>query len=457
MKRFFFTAIALTALAVSCTKSGLIESPQTYQDPITFEPYTGKALATKASVAETKDIYSGFRVIGFEEGTSNVTTGNPYGITASNPYLRKMVTSTNGTSWTYNGAMYWPQTSNLTFVAYGLNFLSAPTAIAEVEDAGYGDVTTDADDIFAMGLDYTTFTYSVPEMVAKQKDLIISPALHNCASDDASGTFDSGESDKVNIKFFHVLSRIGFQVRTTNTTVTENGTTAKVSVKDVQLHGSFPKSATFNLLTAVTATSTTANGSTTYTTDYSELTTSGTTTMYSIFDTNSTEFKESEHPVFITNGSKGNVTNGIGVKDFPIYDNATYDATAASYSEPTSTSETNKDNRYMMVLPCTVGDVTEAANEDLNGNGTTGETLSPFIKVVYQITDAEEQTAYISLPKKSDNSNFTFEAGKAYEFIFTISTDAVGFTVDVEPWDTNIDDKEETTDDNIYPDLVPEN
>lgn len=451
MKRFFFTTIALIALAVSCTKSGLIESPQTYQDPITFEPYTGKALATKASVAETKDIYSGFRVIGFEEGTYNVTTDNPYGITASNPYLRKMVTSTNGTSWTYNGAMYWPQTSNLTFVAYGLNFLSAPTAIAEVEDAGYGDVTTDADDIFAMGLDYTTFTYSVPEMVAKQKDLIISPALHNCASDDASGTFDSGKSDKVNIKFFHVLSRIGFQVRTSNTTVTGTGKTAKVSIKDVQLHGSFPTSATFNLLTAVTATSTTTDGSTTYTTAYTAPTTSGTnTTMYSIFDTHATDFVESKHPVFITDGSQN-------TKDFPIYANATYDATATSYVEPASTNENNKDNRYMMVLPYTVGDVTEAANEDLNGNGTTGETLSPFIKVVYQITDAEEQTAYISLPKKSDNSNFTFEAGKAYEFIFTISTDAVGFTVDVEPWDTNIDDKEETTDDNIYPDLVPEN
>ena len=452
MKRFFFTVIAFTAVAIGCTKSGLVESPMTYEDPITFEPYTGKAPVTKATVAQNEAIYSGFRVIGFEEETSTVTTDNPYGVTTTNPYLRKMVTSTDsGASWGYNGAMYWPQTAKLTFVAYGLNFMTSPVVETE-EDQDYGDVKTGADDIFAMGDNYTTFTYTVPEEVADQKDLLISPALHNCASDDASGTFDSGKSDKVNIKFFHVLSRIGFQVRTSNTTVTGTGTTAKVSIKDVQLHGSFPTSATFNLLTAVTATSTTTDGSTTYTTAYTAPTTSGTnTTMYSIFDTHATDFDDSKHPVFITDGSRN-------TKDFPIYANATYNANAISYVEPASTYETNKDNRYMMVLPCTVGDVTESTSgDDVNGDGDTGDTVSPYIKVVYQITDAEEQIAYIPLPQttvEGEPVNFTFDAGKAYEFIFTISTDAVGFTIDVSTWDTDLNDNSKT-DDDINADLKP--
>ena len=119
MKRFFFTAIAIAAVAVSCTKSGLLETPKTYQDPITFEPYSGKATLTKATVADDATIRDGFRVIGFEE-----TSGN---ITVSDTYLRKVVKGelSQGTdpttTWDYVGDMYWPETNKMTFVAYGLS------------------------------------------------------------------------------------------------------------------------------------------------------------------------------------------------------------------------------------------------------------------------------------------------------------------------------------------------
>ena len=80
MKRFFFLTIALAAAAISCTKSGLLESPQTYENPIEFEPYAGKAPVTKATEVLTDDIKeSGFHVVGFVEGTDDaIDKANPY-------------------------------------------------------------------------------------------------------------------------------------------------------------------------------------------------------------------------------------------------------------------------------------------------------------------------------------------------------------------------------------------
>ena len=141
MKRFFFTAITLAAVAVGCTKSGLLESPKTYEDPIPFEPYTGKATMTKATVAETTTIEQlGFSVIGFVEVDNEIN--------AASPYLNKVVTKKGTDGWTYEGAMYWPDGDELTFVAFGKN--------ASVVNPVNGD--------------YTKLTYEVPVAAAAQQD-----------------------------------------------------------------------------------------------------------------------------------------------------------------------------------------------------------------------------------------------------------------------------------------------
>jgi hypothetical protein len=68
-------------------------------------------------------------------------------------------------------------------------------------------------------------------------------------------------------------------------------------------------------------------------------------------------------------------------------------------------------NRYMMLIPTTLG-------------------ADAHILVRYQLTDADEQTAKISL------ADWKFEAGKSYDFVFKVSTSAIGFYVEVSPWDS---------------------
>ena len=346
MKRFFFTVIALAAVAVSCTKSGVLESPQTYQDQITFEPYTGKAPVTKATVADDATLRGGFRVIGF----SAVADGGIADPTQK-PYLRKMVTGTlqdETTEWSYSGAMFWPdkEDDKLSFVAYGLNVNGTPVKNEESGES-YGDVTINPSDIFKQGENYATFTYTVPPARTAQKDLLISPV-------------NSGDNGRtVAMRLYHVLSRIGFSVDVQNATT---GTTKpEVEITSIDLTGSFIETATFNLAEAVTVTDSKA-----------EYEVSGTpeSKTYTFYGTDETTFKTS------TTGKQAIHTGNVN-------------------------------DRYMMIVP---------------GQGTE-------IIVKYKIGGVQQEDAKLTLTTP-------FEAGKAYEFVFTLSTVDVGFNVDVTNWDT---------------------
>lgn len=350
MKRFFFTVIALAAVAVSCTKSGVLESPQTYQDQITFEPYTGKAPVTKATVADDETLRGGFRVIGFSAAADGGIE-DP----TQKPYLSKMVTGTlqdESTEWSYSGAMFWPdkEDDKLSFVAYGLNVNGDPVKNEESGES-YGDVTINTSDIFAQGENYATFTYTVPPARTAQKDLLISPV-------------NSGDNGRtVAMRLYHVLSRIGFSVDVQNATT---GTTKpEVEITSIDLTGSFIEIATFNLAEAVTVSSNEVK----YKRGGSEA-----TKTYTFYGTDETTFKTS------TTGQQAIHTGNVN-------------------------------DRYMMIVP---------------GQGTE-------IIVKYKIDGVQQEDAKLTLTTP-------FEAGKAYEFVFTLSTVDVGFNVDVTNWDTDHND-----------------
>lgn len=297
MKRFFFLTIALAAAAISCTKSGLLESPQTYENPIEFEPYAGKAPVTKATEVLTDDIKeSGFHVVGFVEGTGNA-------IEKANPYLFRDVTFANG-KWGYTNAAYWPEGKKLTFVAYGLNAASSFT-----------DATTD----------YTSLAFAVEDKVADQKDLVISKPVPNM----------SGE--KVTVHLHHVLSRIGFKVQTTGS---DN---VNATIKNITISGDFVTSGTFDLVNAV------KYG--TSPTEYTPADNTGSKTIsYSLFDSDYAAKGETnkDYPCFVAKGQG----------QFPIYSNATFNPSTNPYddfTDPTATVDATKEaNRFMMLMPQTV-------------------------------------------------------------------------------------------------------
>ena len=378
MKRFFFLSIALAAVAVGCTKSGLLESPQTYQTPISFEPYTGKAPVTKATVAVDTTIYGsategGFRVIGFEETDKGFDTTGTSGF-----FLNKRVyAKDNAPTWTYDETMYWPEAKTISFVSYGLN------------------VNAD-EDIFSLADEtksLTKYNFTVPPTVAEQKDLLISPIMKEKHS--GSGT--------IGVRFFHVLSRVGFKVKPSGTA------NVKVMIKSIKLKGSFVQGGMFDLTNAVDTT----KNPVAY--NYKEVAASGVVT-YDLFGKNYSEGGDAtNYPCFLT-------VSQATPTAVPVWNNMTFSKATepGDLTPPTMGTDglpTTKPlkqayaDRYMMIMPQTVS--------------------GAEVEVVYHLADAVEQTTTIPL------GDFKFEAGKAYEFVFTLSTTAVGFDVEVGAWDTS--------------------
>ena len=99
----------------------------------------------------------------------------------------------------------------------------------------------------------------------------------------------------------------------------------------------------------------------------------------------------------------------------PIYLNHTcaYADGKKDASEPEEKRDASVANRYMMLMP-TPADL---------------QTGSYTIEVDYLIEDSVPLTAKVNLPE-----DWKFESGKAYEFLFHVSTTQIGFEVQVTPW-----------------------
>ena len=399
MKRFFFTTIALAAVAVSCTKGGLIESPKTYEDPITFEPYTGKDLMTKASVLGDSYIQSnGFHVVGFEEASGS-TVINP-----NSAWLDKVVTDTDqNNEWEYEGAMYWSN-SDLTFVAY------APVQ--------HDNIT------YPVNGDYTKLTYEVDTDVANQIDLVLSPVKQNCSSAKPNGP--DSEEKTVAVKLYHALSRIGFTLKTQEVTPKTGSTTTApaVTIKSITLNGKFITKATF-ILSKITAPISPAKTLAYYTEEDEEagigeddinlLVDAYAVQSYSLMGTNKYFSTADADPKITTPATQ---SDPFTYKTYPIYSNKASDGDGGSVAFTPSEAD-----RYIMIIPGIVGNVSEA-------NGDTS-AVKPNIQVTYNIDGQDgDQSVTIDLP-----DGWEFATGKAYEFVFTVSTVAVGFDVNVNIWD----------------------
>ena len=384
MKRFYFIAVALTALAVGCTKSNLVDLPETLETPIAFEPYAGKTPTTKASVMTGAILESyndeetpAFHVTAFIPGE--------YG----KPYMDKDVwcltsSSTEGdettpATWEYSGMAYWPE-SKLQFVAYGLNAdkeLPAGSQTSTIEFAPNS---------------LTQFTYTVSDLVSDQEDLIVADSLERAS---LNGT-------AVNLQFQHLLSKVGFSLQTNQ----KNDVT--VTIKKVELKGNFFKTGTVNMLKKGDDLKVATTGEAT-STSYSLFGELGTDNSIKSYNPDATEFADY---LCFQGASDGPNTST------PIYASHTL-TTVVDGGVKTETIDTNasadEDNRYMMLIPCTPGTTDAKAT----------------IEVIYQLTDAEEQKAKVELP-----DNFVFAKGTGYEFVLKVSTMAVSFQVEVIDWAT---------------------
>ena len=390
MKRFIFSVCALAAVVVGCTKSEVINRPHA-EEPIQFNPYLGRIPVTKGSIAdETVLGTSGFQVYAYMHAP--VTTGGSvdYGEDNSSidhatatPYMNKVVKKVDG-AWTYTGHAYWPATNQLDFIAYGLNS---------------GNKVTEASDT-----DHTMIKFTVDTDIKTHQDLLVAKACLNRSYNDTQ----EEDAATVNFTFSHLLSRIGFSL------ITKADNSIPVTLKQVNLEGDFFSEGTVNLLdaAALKITPTGTAGSTTY----KLLGENGTFTDASNAD-GVAVFDNSMLYEFVGGDTPTNYDDDeYRAKDFKV------DGVVNESEKDTATDQANanKDNRYMMIIP------TAAHNAKL--------------KVIYCLPGAKTFDEV-----EIDLSKIAFEAGKAYDFKFKVSTNGISFGVTIVDWDETT-----TEDDTIH-------
>lgn len=109
--------------------------------------------------------------------------------------------STKPVKWTYDNTKYWPTEGHIDFLAY----------------APYADKTT---------LNNTSIDFTVSSTIADQKDLLWANAVNQTKEKNSS-------PNKVEFKFAHALSRLGYSVK-----LMEAYTGATITLKKITLAGS---------------------------------------------------------------------------------------------------------------------------------------------------------------------------------------------------------------------------
>lgn len=382
MKRFIFSAIALMVVTTACTESGLIDAPQFYGSRIAFDTYIGKAPITKAESVDLSYLESnasgGARVYAFmcETGNRDLNT-----IDFSSAYMDGRIKNVAPTTYKADGSIdsygkwqYEVSKGN----AWSVEEVYWPGDV----DLAFAAYNLKADDskYISNRIGLTQFDFTVAQVVSEQVDLLATPLTF--VSEDKSG------ETTVGLRFSHLLSRVGFKILPTNL----NDIT--IYINNVKLCGAFPKSGHVNLASAVSYGSQSGipqivpNTSGEYATEYSL-------------------FSENESFSIESNDCAGvDENNAPIIKAQPIYNNASVTA-----NTPAATKAALEANRYMMIMP--------------------GPAANTILEVSYMLEgETESHIARVPL-KKADNSEWSFDAGKAYELVLKIANKSIEFEAEI--------------------------
>jgi hypothetical protein len=395
MKKYIFLFIVAVTSVISCTKGGLLETPASYADRITFEPYIGKAPVTKAENADFAFLKTGIENTPYSGGFEVLAFEHKADGTAPDSFITEYMDVNVGwtdasddeeAGWVCDVVYYWPEDQSLSFAAVGLNAVKGGC--------------------LARQSDMVSYTFEVKPYASQQVDLIVAPYQTGWNAKKNDGI--------VNLKFEHLLSRIGFKVQ--STAATEG---VDIAIRSIKLCGAFPTYADLNLSLVD------ENGKPFVSAKDGE--NEHFTYEYSLFDNSTYSFSVSstdcyDSPAEIYPNSRLNA-EAETIEWKPIYADDETDAIAKA-----------KNRRYMMVMPCTQ---TSAANAHL--------------EVVYQLTEGDMRTASVPL------GNITFAPNTTYEFILSVSTATIEFdaTLEKTEWDRAQDENGNYLPNEVIP-LFPE-
>lgn len=219
MKRFFFSLTALTAVLVGCTQSAVLETPDLENIEISFNPYTGRTPVTKATEIASPSALGaagGFNLY----GTSTTLNGTT---TTTKVYINDKHVNYSSGSWAYDQgtAVYWPprtSTTTLSMAAYSANAYLGADKTASTED--------DPSFTWLESTNKKAFKFEVPVLIGNQIDLLAT----SFQGDLSLNNTEKVDNGKVTLVFHHLLSRIGFQLKTI-------GPARKVVIKSLSLSG----------------------------------------------------------------------------------------------------------------------------------------------------------------------------------------------------------------------------
>lgn len=211
-KNIFWGTFLLTACMVcSCSQEEVVSEVTTNQ-AISFDTYVGRNAQTRASVATKITLQGsdeGFGVFGY------YTENAAWSASATPNFMYNQQVKYSNKEWGYAPIKYWPD-GNISFYAY-----------APYSESGY---TLSANT--ATGA--PTLTYTMPDDVKGQVDLLISDAQLNQTITDPV----------VDFTFYHALSRIGFAIKAEEDAL-DDATSVKIT--SITLSGKFAKSNTVTL------------------------------------------------------------------------------------------------------------------------------------------------------------------------------------------------------------------
>lgn len=204
-KKFFMGIAAIAALTlVSCSSDDLnsLSDNSSKNEAISFDGYLGRSAVavngSRGSVLTKEQLKTdGFGVF----GNYNAKAGQDFGSNLFNNEKVTFSSSPEPAKWTYTNTKYWPTEGYINFLAY----------------APYADKTT---------LNNTSIDFTVVNNVAGQKDLLWANAKDQTKEKNSS-------PKKVEFKFAHALSRLGYSVK-----LKEAYSGATITLKKITLAGS---------------------------------------------------------------------------------------------------------------------------------------------------------------------------------------------------------------------------
>ncbi len=205
MKRFFFSLTALAAVLVGCTQSAVLETPDLENIEISFNPYTGRTPVTKATEIASPTALGnagGFNLYGTSTTLNGTTTTTKVYI--NDKHVNYVPESE---SWAYDQgtAVYWPpktSTTTLSMAAYSANaYLGVDKTASTSDDPSF---------TWLNNTDKKAFRFEVPAAIGNQVDLLAT----SFQGDLSLNNTEKVDNGKVNLIFHHLLSRIGFQLKT---------------------------------------------------------------------------------------------------------------------------------------------------------------------------------------------------------------------------------------------------